>query len=184
MSEGFQWFVHKLKSEEPVGVALLVQLAGRRLNVRTSAKLQECYSEVTQEDDERKSIVQQILHRSRDFLRRIIVPVQGQGGVTLSSVCLLSVSAGRLHLVGLVRARRQQQKRSSATGGAACGEPDWRNPNRVLMIQDSTDRSEGMCENHVNALTPLVNQLFFFWTRPCGSDVLVLTCHSRSVCTL
>ena len=70
-------FVHKLKSDEPVGVALLLQLAGRRLNVRTSAKLQECYSEVTQEDDERKSIVQQILHRSRDFLRRIIVPVQG-----------------------------------------------------------------------------------------------------------
>ena len=54
----------------------------------TSAKLQECNSEVTQEDDQRRSIVHQILQTGTDFLRRIIVPVGGQGGVSLSYVCL------------------------------------------------------------------------------------------------
>ena len=42
---------------------------------------------MTQEDDQRKSIVQQILQKSTDFLRRIIAPVGGQGGVTLSCAC-------------------------------------------------------------------------------------------------
>ena len=40
------------------------------------------------EDDDRKSTVKQILHKSTDLLRRIIAPVGGQGGVTLSYVCL------------------------------------------------------------------------------------------------
>ena len=56
-------------------------------NVWTTAMLQECCSEVEQEDDERKSIVQQILQKSTDFLRRIMVPVGGQRGVTGSYVC-------------------------------------------------------------------------------------------------
>ena len=38
------------------------------------------------EDDQRISIVQQVLQRSTDFLRRIIAPVEGQGGVALSYV--------------------------------------------------------------------------------------------------
>ena len=59
-----------------------------RLNVWPSAKLQECHIEVTQEDDERKSIERHFLQKSTDFLRRIIVPVVGQGGVTLSCRCL------------------------------------------------------------------------------------------------
>ena len=37
-----------------------------------------------QDDDQLKSIVQQIMLKSTDFLRRITVPVEGQGGVTLS----------------------------------------------------------------------------------------------------
>ena len=40
---------------------------GDRLNAWTSAKLRECYSEVEQEDEERKSTVQQILQKSTDF---------------------------------------------------------------------------------------------------------------------
>ena len=39
-----------------------------------------------QDDDQRKSIVQQFLLKSTDFLRRIFVPVEGQGGVTQSYV--------------------------------------------------------------------------------------------------
>ena len=38
-----------------------------------------CHSGVKQNDDERKSIVQQILLKSTDFVRRISVPVEGQG---------------------------------------------------------------------------------------------------------
>ena len=36
---------------------------------------EECYSEVMQEDEERKGIVQQILQQSTDFPSGIIVPV-------------------------------------------------------------------------------------------------------------
>ena len=40
-------------------------LESDKLNAWTSAKLQECHSEVKQEDDERKSIVQQIMPKSK-----------------------------------------------------------------------------------------------------------------------
>ena len=95
-------------------------LKSDKLNAWTSAELQKCHSEVKQEDDEQESIVQQILQKSTDFLRRIIVPVGGQGGVTLSS--LSSLSAEKQHLVGLDKAGRQWQerRRSSATGSARC----------------------------------------------------------------
>ena len=42
------------------------------------------YNEVEQEDEDRQSIAQDILGKSTDFLKRIIVPVESQGGVTLS----------------------------------------------------------------------------------------------------
>ena len=45
------------------------------------------HREVKQEDEERKSIVQQIMHKSTDFQRRIIMPIERQGRVTLSRVC-------------------------------------------------------------------------------------------------
>ena len=43
-------------------------------NSWTRAKLQECYHEVRQDDDQRKSIVQQIMWKSTNILRRKIVP--------------------------------------------------------------------------------------------------------------
>ena len=55
---------------------LEVFLANGKLS-GTSAKVTECY----------QSIVQDILRNSTDFLRRNIVPVESQGGVTLSYVC-------------------------------------------------------------------------------------------------
>ena len=42
---------------------------------------------MVKEDDEPKSSVKQIQHRSTDFMRWIIVPVGEQGGFTLSYVC-------------------------------------------------------------------------------------------------
>ena len=62
-------------------------LKSDRLNAWTRVKMQECCHAVRQEDDDRKSIAQQISHKSTDFLRWILVPVGGQGGVTLSYVC-------------------------------------------------------------------------------------------------
>ena len=62
-------------------------MKGDKLSAWPSVKLRERYSEVEQKDEERKSTVQQILDKSTDFLRRITVPVEGQGAVTLSYVC-------------------------------------------------------------------------------------------------
>ena len=50
-------------------------------------KLKESHYEMKQEEDKRKSVVKQIVQKSTDFLRRIIVPVEEQGGVTLSYAC-------------------------------------------------------------------------------------------------
>ena len=62
-------------------------LENGKFTVWTREKVEECCNEVEQEDEERQSIVQDILRKRTDFLRRIIVPVEGQEGVTLSYVC-------------------------------------------------------------------------------------------------
>ena len=51
-------------------------LENKKVSVWASVKVRECNSEVEQEDEHRKTIAQQIVHRSTDFLRRIIVPVR------------------------------------------------------------------------------------------------------------
>ena len=53
----------------------------------TIERLQEAYDKVALEDIGRLSIAEDILRKSMDFLRRIIAPVDGMGGVTLSHVC-------------------------------------------------------------------------------------------------
>ena len=145
-----------------------------KLNAWSSANLRECCSDVEQEDEERKSIVQLILQKSADFLRRIIVPVEGQGGVILSHVCphchrcplgdyLWWVSSGH----GDVHRKKKKQRN---WWRAACGgQYEWENPNGILIIQDSTDRHEanvfrahapphGVCDKLINALKLLANQ--------------------------
>ena len=54
------------------------------LSMWAGVNVRECNNEVESEDGGRLSIAQDILRRSTDFLRRIIAPVRGQGGVTLS----------------------------------------------------------------------------------------------------
>ena len=122
------------------------------VNPWTRAKLRECYYEVRHDDDQRMSIVQQ-MQRSTDFLRRIIVPVQGQR----VCVSLPSVSDWRFLPVGFDEARE-----AVSLAGGVQRAANWRNPNRVLVIQDSADPSEakvfradapqGACENLVCAL--------------------------------
>ena len=77
----------------------------------------KCCGKVKVESDDigRQSMAQDILHKSTDYLRRIVARVGGVGGVTLSYVSSLSsLSARGLHLVGLVGARRWQQEAKEA----------------------------------------------------------------------
>ena len=53
-----------------------------RLSMWARVKERECYNEVELEDEGRISIAQDILRKSTDFLRRIIVPSDGPGRVT------------------------------------------------------------------------------------------------------
>ena len=50
-------------------------------------RLQETHDKVTMEDISRLSIAEENVRKSTDFLRRIVAPVCGMGGVTLSFVC-------------------------------------------------------------------------------------------------
>ena len=74
-----------------------------------SFKVKECFEKVETEDIGRLSIAQDIFGESTDFLRAIIAPVGGVGGVTLSYVSSLG-----LHVVVLHRARRRQQQEEEA----------------------------------------------------------------------
>ena len=87
---------------------------------------------------EKMSIAQEIMLKSTDYLRRIIAPFGGQGGVTMSSLCpncncfLLEgcvwwVSAG---------------KKYTSQWCAVCGEKyDWKQPNRLLVVQTGERKS-------------------------------------------
>ena len=53
----------------------------------TVERLREAYEKVAMDDIGRLSIAQDIFRKNTDFLRRIIAPVDGRGGVLLSYVC-------------------------------------------------------------------------------------------------
>ena len=47
-------------------------------------RIKEAFEQVAQDEARKMSIVQEIMIRSTDYLRRIIAPVGGQGGVSMS----------------------------------------------------------------------------------------------------
>ena len=49
---------------------------------RKEIRIKEAFELVAQDETEKMSIVQEIMLRSTDYLRRIIAPVGGQGRVT------------------------------------------------------------------------------------------------------
>ena len=53
-------------------------------------RIEEAFKLVAQDETEKMSIVQEIMLRSTDYLRRIIAPVGGQRGVAMSSVAILA----------------------------------------------------------------------------------------------
>ena len=131
------------------------------------AKLSGSYYQAKQDDGPRKGIVQQIMQKSTDFLRRIIVPVHLQEGVTLSCVCR---PCHRTSSEDHTRWVSTEQGDSSKKGEKQCkwwcaacgGQNKWKDLNSVLVIQDSTDPNvakvfrarappRGACENLVYA---------------------------------
>ena len=50
-------------------------------------RIEEAFELVAQDEAEKMSIVKEIMLRSTEYLRRIIAPVGGQGGVTMSYLC-------------------------------------------------------------------------------------------------
>ena len=132
---------------------------GSEFNSWTRAKLQECYHEVRQDDDQRKSIVQQIMWKSTNILRRKIVPVQGQGVITSSYVCPhLYRFPIEDYIWWSLDGTREKQCNWWCT--ACGGQYRWKDPNRVLVVQDSADSTvfrahapvHGACDNLVCAL--------------------------------
>ena len=131
------------------------------------AFLRRCI-EVEQEDQDRNSIAQLILHESTSFLRRIIGPVGGPGETTLSYVCPRCHRYPFDHYIWWV-STKHGKKQSNLWCAACGGQYDWRDPNKVLVTQDSTDRSEakvfrvhapsnGLRENLMCALKLLAKQ--------------------------
>ena len=94
-----------------------------------------------------RAIVQEILRKSTDFLRRVIAPVGGMGGVTWSYVCphcnsflledyIWSVSRG--HGDG-----NNGKKKHCSWWCAVCGgKYEWRASNRILVVQLGTNANE------------------------------------------
>ena len=114
-----------MKTGEEHDLSELVNSKG--LNAWTRVKIHECHHEVRQEDDQRKSVVQQILQKSTDFLRRIIAPVGGQGGSHCRTYALTAIVSRLKVTSGGVR---RGTGRNSVTGGArrGGGQYDWRKP--------------------------------------------------------
>ena len=112
------------------------------------------------------STVQEIMVRSADYLRRIIAPAGGQGGVTMSYLCPHCDSFPLEDYVWWVT----EEKKHTNWWCAICGEKyDWRAPNRLLVVQtgESVNQAkvfkahavpQGLCGNLINALKLLANQ--------------------------
>ena len=53
----------------------------------TFDRIKEAFEKVAKDEAKQLSTVQEIMVRSTEYLRRIIAPVGGQGGVTMSYLC-------------------------------------------------------------------------------------------------
>ena len=86
---------------------------------------------VAQDEEEKVSIVEEIMLRSTDCLWRIIAPVGAQGGVTMSYLCPHCNSFPLEEYVSWVSGGK-----STKWWFAICGEKyDWKQPNRLLVAQ-------------------------------------------------
>ena len=94
-------------------------------------RIKEAFDLVAKDEVEKMSIAQEIMLKSTDHLRRIIAPVGGQGGVTMSCLCpeCNNFPLEGLRSVGL-------WGKSTKWWCAICEEKcDWKRPNRLLVVQ-------------------------------------------------
>ena len=110
--------------------------------------------------------MQEIRRKSTDFLRRVIAPVGGMGGVTLSYICPHCNSfpwEGYIWWVSTEHGDNRKKKHCSWWCAVCGGKYEWRAPNRILVVQLGTNANEakvfrahaapqGLCENLINAL--------------------------------
>ena len=128
-------------------------------------RIKEAFELVAQDETENMSIVQEIMLRSTEYLRRIIAPVGGQGGVTMSYLFPHCNSFPLEDYVWWVSGRKSTKWRC-----AICGEKyDWQQPNRLLVVQtgESFEQAkvfkahavpQDLCANLINALKLLAKQ--------------------------
>ena len=106
----------------------------RKSSEWTLERIRETHEKVASDEIGRLGIVQEILRKSSDFLRRVIAPIGGVGGVTLSHVCLHDGT------------RRRQQQKDDALQLVVC--VVWRQkrveraPNKILVVQFGTNANE------------------------------------------
>ena len=105
--------------------------------MRTFERIREAYEKVAKDGIGRLGIVQEILRKSTDFLRRIIAPV---GGVTLSYVCPSCNSFSCEDHSWWVSSGHDDgnnwKKKHCNWWCAACGgQYEWRAPKRILVVQ-------------------------------------------------
>ena len=121
---------------------------------------------MAKDEAESLNMVQGIVLKNTDFLRRIIAPAGGQGGVTLSYLCPRCNSFSLENYIWWVSAGKKHCSLWCAIGGENY---EWRAPNRLLVVQTVASASkakvfkahavpQGLCENLINALKLLANQ--------------------------
>ena len=95
----------------------------------------------TRQDDQRKSIVQRVLARCKDSPRRPTAPAKVQGSGHMATVSRSKIKSGRT-LKKQSDGNRETKKQCFWWCAACGGQYKWRDPNRVLSLQDGTDASE------------------------------------------
>ena len=99
-------------------------------------RIQEAFENVAKDEARKLSTMQEIMTISTDYLRRIIAPVGGQGGVTMSYLCPHCNSFPIEDYVCWVSGEKKHTNCCCAIYG---GKYVWRAPNRILVVE--TDES-------------------------------------------
>ena len=157
----------------------------------THERIQEAYDKVAMEDIGRLSIAQEILRKITYFLRQIVAPVDGMGGVTLSNVCPHYNCFPFGGLIWWVSTETAAiERRNIATGGVQHVEASTNEERpkgfQVVQIGANADRAKvfkahaaplGLCDNLISALKLLANQ-----QKDGGSSILSIRTglHERS----
>ena len=95
-------------------------------------RMKEAFEQVAQDEARKLSIVQEIMIRSTDYLRRIIAAAGGQGGVTMSYLCPHCNSFPLEDNIWWVSGSKGRNKWWCAISGE---QYDWKQPYRLLVVQ-------------------------------------------------